>query len=517
MDDLDFIDEILDDDNVAIENDSLDYLDDILELNDEELELDDTEVLDDEFIESHLIPADTSTIQNFPIVEDDFDAITDYELFSKGIVYLEDVKADKSELSEYVKKDEIPPLDDFVTKDTTELENYTLTEDLSEVAITGDYDDLNNKPTIPVVPTNISAFNNDSGYITKNVNDLTNYTLTSNLSSVATSGDYDDLNNKPTIPDVSNFITKDVNDLTYYTLSSNLSSVATSGSYNDLSNKPTIPPTMTILSYGNSTWNDFINAYNSNTIVYCRASSNSNPATGSQTRLGFMAYVNNATTPTEVEFQYYRSVSSHSDSQQGDQVFVYKLTSAGTWSVITRNAFTKIVAGTNLSSSYSSGTLTLNNTLTVPTKTSDLTNDSGYITNSVNNLTNYTDNTTLNSLLANKEDVSEYGSNTNGYYVKFANGVMIEWNKMLVTDQAIANSYGSLYQGIRNITFPVAFVDNTPTVTCSEFQYGTQASWGCVVGNNTTLTGTTLRGFDVASRPSGTNVHISWMAIGRWK
>ena len=30
----------------------------------------------------------------------------------------------------------------------------------------GDYNDLTNKPTIPVVPTNVSAFNNDSGYIT---------------------------------------------------------------------------------------------------------------------------------------------------------------------------------------------------------------------------------------------------------------------------------------------------------------------------------------------------------------
>ena len=41
---------------------------------------------------------------------------------------------------------------------------------------------------------------------------------TPNLSTVATSGDYDDLTNKPTIPDVSNFITKDVNNLTYYEL-----------------------------------------------------------------------------------------------------------------------------------------------------------------------------------------------------------------------------------------------------------------------------------------------------------
>ena len=120
---------------------------------------------------------------------------------------------------------------------------------------------------------------------------------------------------------------------------------------------------MTILSYGNSTWTEFLEAYSLKKVVYCRASSNSNPGTGSQTRLAFMAYVNNAETPTEVEFQYYRSVSSHSDSQQGDQVYVYKLNSSGTWSVITRNSFTKIAVGGDLTKSYSNGTLTLSVTL----------------------------------------------------------------------------------------------------------------------------------------------------------
>lgn len=128
---------------------------------------------------------------------------------------------------------------------------------------------------------------------------------------------------------------------------------------------------MVILSYGNSTWSDFTTAYNNNVIVYCRASSGSNPATGSQTRMAFMAYVNDATSPTEVEFQYYRSVSSHSDSQQGDQVYVYKLNSSGTWSVTVRSAFTKIVAGTNLTSSYSSGVLTISGNYSVASTASD--------------------------------------------------------------------------------------------------------------------------------------------------
>lgn len=129
----------------------------------------------------------------------------------------------------------------------------------------------------------------------------------------------------------------------------------------DLTNDKGFLDKLVVLSYGSSTWDDFINAYNKNTVIYCKASSNSNPATGTQGRMAFMAYVNNPTNPTSVEFQYYRSVSSHSVSQQGDQVFVYTLasTNGGTWSVTTREASTKIVAGTGLSSSYSNDTLTL--------------------------------------------------------------------------------------------------------------------------------------------------------------
>lgn len=117
---------------------------------------------------------------------------------------------------------------------------------------------------------------------------------------------------------------------------------------------------MTILSYGSSTWNDFITAYNAHKVVYCRASSNSNPASGAQTRMAFMAYIGGTVeTPTNVEFQYYRSVSSHSYAQQGDQVYVYKLTNADAWSVTVRENYTKIAPGTGLSSAYSNGVLTL--------------------------------------------------------------------------------------------------------------------------------------------------------------
>ena len=121
---------------------------------------------------------------------------------------------------------------------------------------------------------------------------------------------------------------------------------------------------MVILSYGNSTWSEFINAYKNNVIVYCRASSNANPASGKQTRMAFMAYVNDSDSPTSVEFQYYRSMNptNKSISQMSDQVFVYTLTSSGAWSVISREASIKSVvcdASTGLSATYDKNTGTL--------------------------------------------------------------------------------------------------------------------------------------------------------------
>lgn len=119
------------------------------------------------------------------------------------------------------------------------------------------------------------------------------------------------------------------------------------------------PDGMYIMSYGHSTWNDFLTAYQKRMIVYCRASSNANPATGSQTRMAFMAYVSNAENPTNVEFQYYRSMSSHSATQQHDQVFVYKLDKTNGWSVTVREAGPKIVVGAGLSLTYNNDVITI--------------------------------------------------------------------------------------------------------------------------------------------------------------
>ena len=123
-----------------------------------------------------------------------------------------------------------------------------ITSGLASVATSGSYADLNNKPSIP---SKTSDLTNDSGFIT--------------------SVDWSDVNNKPNIPTVNNAtltiqrngatvktftanasanVTADItvptktSDLTNdsnFVASTDLASVATSGSYADLSNKPTIP------------------------------------------------------------------------------------------------------------------------------------------------------------------------------------------------------------------------------------------------------------------------------------
>lgn len=138
----------------------------------------------------------------------------------------------------------------------------------------------------------------------------------------------------------------------------------------DLTNDSGFITGMYIGSYGTSTYAEVLAAYQANKVVYCRASSNANPATGSQNRMAFLAYVNDQTTPTIFEFQYYRSVSSHSDAQQGDQVYIYTLNSAGTWSVVTREAYTKMLPSTGLSKSYSNGALTFSVSNPLPAVTS---------------------------------------------------------------------------------------------------------------------------------------------------
>lgn len=78
---------------------------------------------------------------------------------------------------------------------------------------------------------------------------------------------------------------------------------------------------MTILTYGSSTWTDFLNAYNRNALVYCAVD-----VSGDSKRMAFMAYHNRLSDSSAyVEFQYLRSVSTKTTTDQGDETIIYKL------------------------------------------------------------------------------------------------------------------------------------------------------------------------------------------------
>ena len=124
-----------------------------------------------------------------------------------------------------------------------------------------------------------------------------------------------------------------------------------------------------------------------------------------------MAYVNNATNPTEVEFQYYRSVNSHNANQQGDQVYVYKLTSANKWTVTVRESYTKIVAGSGLTSTYASGAITLatEHTIGADVPADAVFTDTTYslATTSSNGLMSSTDKTKLDGISSSYDSTTE--------------------------------------------------------------------------------------------------------------
>ena len=129
-----------------------------------------------------------------------------------------------------------------------------------------DYNDLINKPTIPTVPTNVSSFNNDAGYISSIPAE---YITESELNAKEYLTEHQDISGKAdktyvdeelaklvdsapetlntlnelaeALGDNPNFATTISTEIGKKANSADLATVATSGSYNDLSNKPLIP------------------------------------------------------------------------------------------------------------------------------------------------------------------------------------------------------------------------------------------------------------------------------------
>lgn len=104
--------------------------------------------------------------------------------------------------------------------DSVEWDKVQNKPNFANVATSGDYNDLINQPTIPSieglasetyvdtkvaaivipeVPTKVSELENDAGYLTEHQS-LAEYAKTADLAQVAKTGSYNDLADKPTIP-----------------------------------------------------------------------------------------------------------------------------------------------------------------------------------------------------------------------------------------------------------------------------------------------------------------------------
>ena len=198
------------------------------------------------------------------------------------------------------------------------------------------------------IPTKVSDLTNDSGYITKSVSDLTNYTPTSSLATVATSGSYNDLSNTPTIPTVPTNVSAFTNDSGYIT------GITSSDIYNVLGYYPAAEPNIyaynsirQITSTSDQTYIDLIDDITNHRPIIIR--------------VGMLNYVN-------VLGTYYGGTAT-------------------LWFMTSDNSCTTITLIDEGSSSVDVQ-VTIKD---IPTKTSDLTNDSNFVdstlTGSLSNLT----------------------------------------------------------------------------------------------------------------------------------
>ena len=242
----------------------------------------------------------------------------------------------------------------------SDWDDITNKPNFATVATSGSYDDLSDKPTIPVVPTNVSAFTNDAGYLTTHqdisgkidepaVEGTNGQVLTTDgaggrtWTTVQGGGtvDWDDITDKPTF-----------------------ATVATSGSYNDLSNKPTIPNAVTESTVAG--WGFTKNTGDYSKPVGGIPKTDLDNAVQASLDLADSALQSySETDPTVPSWAKQVSKPTYTKSEVGlgnvDNVQQYSASNPPPYPVTSVNGSTGAV------------------TVTVPTKVSDLTNDSGFI------------------------------------------------------------------------------------------------------------------------------------------
>lgn len=160
-----------------------------------------------------------------------------------------------------------------------------------------------------------------------------------NFATVAESGSYNDLIDKPVIPEAP--------DLTPYAKTADLSTVATSGSYEDLTNKPTIPEPYTLPTASTTTLGGVKVDGSTITIADGVISSAGGGGTDlSNTLLIDSSKSNDIDTPNVVDTLIFGSNNYVGDNYSHNQTAKGVIVS-GNYNFLDRNVFYTYVAGTN--------------------------------------------------------------------------------------------------------------------------------------------------------------------------
>lgn len=294
----------------------------------------------------------------------------------------------------------MPDLSDYVTSTelSTELADYTPTANLASVATSGDYDDLTNKPDLsvyaesadlgdcayldedelsiaysqitdtPTIPTNTSDLNNDSGFITSSA--LSGYAqLAAGTSSVP----------------------QEFTGYNTFTHTLNTALIIAGGNIRPSSNATYS------LGNANQRWDRI---YVDNYIMnYSKLKTNNSDSYGVVCP-NTSSYTANKTIATTDDIPSLTGYAT--ETWVTNQGYITGIDSSD---VIAALGYTP--GTSNFSGSYTD----LTDKPTIPTDTSDLTNGAGFITSSVDNLTNYYDKTDVDDIVDNvAEDIPTYTS-----------------------------------------------------------------------------------------------------------
>ena len=389
---------------------------------------------------------------------------------------------------------------------------------LATVATSGSYNDLSNKPTT-MTPTSHTHGNiTNDGKIGSNANKplitTTGGTVTTgsfgttantfcegndsrlsdartptshthtkseitdfpSLSTVATSGSYNDLSNKPTIPTVNNAtLTIQKNGTTVKTFTANASSNVTANitvptktsdltndsgfltSHQSLSNYSTLANTIKSLSISGKT------------ITYTKGDNSTGTLT-TQDNNTWTAMVG-ATSSSNGSVGYVNAVPPK------DGYNTKYLRADGTWQVPPDHTYTVNNAtltiqknGSNVATFTSNASSNVTCNITVPTKTSQLTNDSKFLTS----------------------EIDSSGPD----WVRFKSGVQICWGTYVSQTQQTSVTFGKAFLGLVSYGIGVCPSDN---VNC----------W---------ISARSATGIALSTEMGDGNYRrVDWLAIGRWK